>query len=576
MNRLLLTSAVVVLLSGCGLKAPTGTDAEGVSQDNFAYASLRDREWGWCEAPLFDAALQDMMDQYGFQGCAAAFAHGDDIVYMTALGNRTNDDPDTFVAGDALPYTLDTVQPIGSVSKPLTALALLRLAEMGLLDAGDTVEDHLGDAVAHHPAWVRNASIHALLTHTAGIDDFEVTADPDPFCEGCVSLDGESSYVDEDDVGWLDVDWSDWGVSEDPTSGRNPIDAQRILVFPDTPKAQEQYTNVGYLLLGAIIESIVSDDAFTGFEDYPYVDSADFEPTWEAWVWWVFAGQGEVDETNLVTTVLRHPWRQLDGAYPELAVGYNSYVGNATAYDQIEEVAWEAYGDDYGWTAPSGGFMLTIGDLLRLGMQIEAEERIFDSHGYWATAKTDYSGVKGDAYGYGLYHIPNVGAGAWGHGGTIDGFSAGVFAGEFASKNRVIAWQCNATPRNAGEAYEGMHGGVTEALWDATASLSFSAECTPPDSSVPGDPNPLDVLSQDWVDDLRLTFHSLVSRSGLSGALSDVESWLTRDADGAQALAHAEQGDWEAAAECALAYLGDTTTRWNCESKTATTASFSR
>ena len=81
------------------------------------------------------------------------------------------------VAGAGRPVDIDTVFRIGSVTKTMTALAVVRLYEIGRVGLDDPVNDHLnGLSLVGRPRW-RPATIRHLLTHTAGIGELAAWRD---------------------------------------------------------------------------------------------------------------------------------------------------------------------------------------------------------------------------------------------------------------------------------------------------------------------------------------------------------------------------------------------------------------
>ena len=81
------------------------------------------------------------------------------------------------VAGAGRPVDIDTVFRIGSVTKTMTALAVVRLYETGRVGLDDPVNDHLnGLSLVGRPRW-RPATIRHLLTHTAGIGELAAWRD---------------------------------------------------------------------------------------------------------------------------------------------------------------------------------------------------------------------------------------------------------------------------------------------------------------------------------------------------------------------------------------------------------------
>lgn len=59
---------------------------------------------------------------------------------------------------------------IGSISKQITAVMVLRAYEQGRLRLEDKISDHLSDI---HQPWAEKVDIHQLLVHTHGIQDLE-------------------------------------------------------------------------------------------------------------------------------------------------------------------------------------------------------------------------------------------------------------------------------------------------------------------------------------------------------------------------------------------------------------------
>ncbi len=118
------------------------------------------------------------------------------------------------------PVTPDTIFPIASLSKPLTALAVMTLVEEGRLALGDAIDRYLPP--------LRNArapiTIEHLLTHTSGIRNLN-----DVFT---------------------------------PADRRRAISAQDLLAeivqFPCDFKPLERwtYSNTGYVLLSYIVETV--------------------------------------------------------------------------------------------------------------------------------------------------------------------------------------------------------------------------------------------------------------------------------------------------------------------------------
>jgi CubicO group peptidase (beta-lactamase class C family) len=107
-----------------------------------------------------DAFVRDQMDENDFPGVALALVHGDRLVHLRGFGEA---------AQDGRPVTPQTPFILGSVSKAVTAVAVMQLVEAGkvALDA----------PVTRYLPWFRLSDAHAsrritvrqLLAHTSGI-----------------------------------------------------------------------------------------------------------------------------------------------------------------------------------------------------------------------------------------------------------------------------------------------------------------------------------------------------------------------------------------------------------------------
>jgi CubicO group peptidase (beta-lactamase class C family) len=117
----------------------------------------------------------------------------------------------------------DTLFPVASITKLATALAVLRLAEQGVLTLDDQLSEHLPEAVAAQ----HGVTIRALLCHAAGLP-IDVADALAPYAPG--------------------LDWPRLRAACLET----PLEA--------APGARVQYDNVGYGLLAAVAERCTERD----------------------------------------------------------------------------------------------------------------------------------------------------------------------------------------------------------------------------------------------------------------------------------------------------------------------------
>jgi len=74
---------------------------------------------------------------------------------------------------DAPPLTTDSIFPLASITKPITAAAVMCLVEDGLLGLNRPVQEYLPELVGDGKDAVM---VHHLLTHTSGLTETDVTA----------------------------------------------------------------------------------------------------------------------------------------------------------------------------------------------------------------------------------------------------------------------------------------------------------------------------------------------------------------------------------------------------------------
>jgi len=110
---------------------------------------------------------------------------------------------------------------LGSLSKQFTALAIMQLQEKGLLNVKDFISRYFPD----YPEAAKMITVHHLLTHTSGIPNFTQFSD----------------YQ------------KTWMISSSP---EETIARFKDKPLESTPGEKYNYSNSGYILLGAIIEKV--------------------------------------------------------------------------------------------------------------------------------------------------------------------------------------------------------------------------------------------------------------------------------------------------------------------------------
>lgn len=164
----------------------------------------------------FDQAMEAQLQDTGIPGGALAVARGGRLVLSRGYGTS-----------DA-----DTLFRIASVSKPITAVAILTLAKAGKLDLDGKAFARLPGEKPADPR-LESITVRQLLRHTGGWDR-EKSGDPMFRSVEFAKLLGRAPPADADAV----------------------IRVMRGAPLDFDPGARVAYSNFGYCLLGRVIESV--------------------------------------------------------------------------------------------------------------------------------------------------------------------------------------------------------------------------------------------------------------------------------------------------------------------------------
>lgn len=284
-------------------------------------------------------------------------ARGDEVLLQRAWGLADR------AAGT--PVTLDTKFRLGSMNKMFTAVAVLQLVEAGRL----SLEGSVGQSLPGYPnADIAKVTIRQLLTHAGGTGDIFGPA----FDQHRLSLKTHDDYV--------------------------RLYGARGPTHP--PGQAHEYSNYGYVLLGAIIERASG----LAYEDYVARH--------------VFAPAGMHDT----------------GALPEDV----DVPGRARAYTR-KDGAWVDAADTlpYRGTAAGGGYS-TAADLLKFARALRAGILLSPASLAEATRRQT------PWYGYGFMVGQRHGVAGFGHGGGAEGMNASL--GIFPAQDTVVIGLANLDP----------------------------------------------------------------------------------------------------------------------------------
>lgn len=162
--------------------------------------------------------IKETMEKNKLVGVGAALVFGDGQVWKEGFGFADKE--------QKIPYTSQTTQPIGSVTKPITVLGIMQLQERGQLHIDRPLLDYLPQfSVKTRGEDLRQITLRSLIGHTSGLaNDIFLNA----------TLEGEK-YTGI--VGYL---------------------KDEVLAFP--PGTIYHYSNVGYSLLGHAILAVSKQD----------------------------------------------------------------------------------------------------------------------------------------------------------------------------------------------------------------------------------------------------------------------------------------------------------------------------
>jgi len=110
----------------------------------------------------FEQQIAGQMAATPTVGFAIAIVQGDDVRYARGFGT-------TSVEEGGVPITPQTLFCIGSVTKPLTAAAIMRLVDRGVLDLDTEVSRYVPWLTFSHPEYADGVTLRRLLSHTSGL-----------------------------------------------------------------------------------------------------------------------------------------------------------------------------------------------------------------------------------------------------------------------------------------------------------------------------------------------------------------------------------------------------------------------
>ncbi|MGE6755208.1 serine hydrolase domain-containing protein [Rossellomorea sp. NPDC071047] len=177
------------------------------------------------QVELLDRFMTESMEEYGIPGASLAIIKDGKLMFQQSWGKQRK----------GTPVTKDTVFTIGSISKPLTSLAIMRLVDEKKVELDQEIDWYLPAFHYNKNGYDKNITVRHLLTHSSGISSYEGLKIADR------NLRGENAInVAVQKLNNVDLNYE--------------------------PGEVHQYSAANYLLLGKIIEN-VTNQTFSEFMD---------------------------------------------------------------------------------------------------------------------------------------------------------------------------------------------------------------------------------------------------------------------------------------------------------------------
>lgn len=289
-------------------------------------------------------------------GVSAAVARGSDVVWARAFGWADRD--------RRIPAGVGSIYRVGSISKTVTAVVMMRAVERGYIDLDQPLSE-VFPATARFPGAMAGApapTVRQFASHTSGLvrePDWDIAA------AGPIGI------------------WEERVVASIPLSR-----------FQNAPGAEYSYSNIGYGTLGLAVARAA------GRPFMEFVEEDVFEPL------------GMSSSTFVIGPELA----------PRLTVGY---VNRGDGDPDPEQPTREHAGR--GYKVPNGGVYSTVGDLARFmgALQGRASPAILSDESVAEMSRVHTPEDPDNGYGLGLM-VRTTGGGARlvGHSGSVAGYNA--------------------------------------------------------------------------------------------------------------------------------------------------------
>jgi N-acyl-D-amino-acid deacylase len=331
-----------------------------------------------------DVRIRNFMQKFSIPGGAVAVMRDGRLIYARGFGYAD--------AENKTPVQPDALFRIASVSKPITAAAIMKLVEEGRLDVDDPVAPfiaHLAPApgATVDPRWDQ-ITIRHLLNHAGGWDRMKPNGGFDPI---------DRPWTAATAVG-----------AAAPASPETLIRYMKGIPLDFTPGEKFAYSNFGYIILGRVIERV------SGMPYPEYVRSRVLDP-----VGATRTQQGKSRMLDALAGEVRYytpPFSVNQPVVPSVFPGEGTVPFN---YGGFHLEAGDASG---AWVSSTIDLLRFVGGVDGLATRPDILSPALVGEMTGSGQVVCLSG--GCHYGFGWFVRPTQGDATWTHGGSLPGTTA--------------------------------------------------------------------------------------------------------------------------------------------------------
>ncbi|HEX6367520.1 MAG TPA: serine hydrolase domain-containing protein [Longimicrobium sp.] len=372
----------------------------------------------------YDQTITDFMRKYAIPGGAVAVLRDGKLIYARGFGYADVE--------NKTPVQPDALFRIASMSKPLTAAAIMKLVEEGKLELDDRVAPfiaHLTPApgATVDPRW-EQITIRHLLNHAGGWDRTRPNGGFDPIDRPAIAAAAVNAPA--------------------PASAETLVRYMKGMPLDFNPGEKFAYSNFGYIILGRVIERV------SGMPYEEYVRARVLQPVGAN-----RTQQGKSRMRDALADEVRYYWP---------GMGVNApLVPSVFPGEGMVPLNYGGYHHEAG--DASGAWVSSTIDLLRFlgGVDGRADRPDILSPGLVAEMTSDGAAVCPDGacyYGAGWFVRPTQGDANWWHGGTLPG-TTGMLVRTYHNFSLVGVFNTRSLTAN-------LEAELYAALWNALAGVT--------------------------------------------------------------------------------------------------------